>query len=81
MGFPPNPSPPGVLGQGGCVIPFWNREDKEKKVGSGILIVSPGPKKTGPEGRAGRGRPKFWNFNIFLKRDPRRWSLFVYATF
>ena len=62
-GFLPNLSPPRVLGQGGRVAPFRNRD--------GIFILGPLPEKTGPEGGAGLGADRNFGVSIFFyKRDP-----------
>ena len=54
--FLPYISPPGILGQGSHVAPFWNRDNESKQnVGSRILIFGPRPEKTGPGGGAGWG--------------------------
>ena len=41
----------------------------KKNVGSRILIFGTGPEKTGPEGGAGLGYPKFLNFDIFYQSN------------
>ena len=53
LGFPPNLSPPGVLGQG---------RTRQKKVASIFFIFGPWIEKPGPADGAGRGA--YQNFGI-----------------
>ena len=57
MGFLPNLSPPRVLKQGGCVIPFRNRDNKaQKMLGAEFRILAHGRRKMGRKaGPAGVG--------------------------
>ena len=85
--FLPNQSPPTVLGQGGQVIPFRNREEEAKKCWEQNLDYRPRARENWARRRGWPGVGGDQNFGIstfFLKGAPtkiRHWLFLVFCNF
>ena len=70
-GFLPSLSPPGVLGQGGCVISFRKQDNKENKMlGGDFWFLVHGPRKRGRKAGLAGWATKILEFQLFYKSDP-----------
>ena len=63
--FLPNLSPPRILGQRGCVIPFWKQEDNAKKLEAEFWNLAHGPRKRDRKAGLDRWQPELWNSKTF----------------
>ena len=70
-GFLPNLSPPGVLGQGGRVAPFRNRDNEANKLlGAESWNLAHGLRKRGRKAGLAGGDQNFGNSTFFIKGTP-----------